>query len=797
MTLKVENMGLTSQEAAARLRRFGYNEITSDGRVRFAAQLIKVLSDPMGVMLLGLSLLYWFLGDKADSVILLIAYVPVTAIDVVLELRSNKALEALKESLTPVTKVIRNGTVRDIKVREIVPGDVLVFEEGQILAADGKVIESKYLQMNEASLTGESVPVAKEDGDDFFGGTAVTMGRGLGLVERTGSQTKYGSIFNLVKEAPETKSPLAKAIDQIVRVVVGVAAFFAVVVFILQWASSHQLIPSLILALTFGMAAVPEEFPLVFVLYLSIGAWRLARKGVLVKSLPSVEALGAVDVICTDKTGTLTEGVFQLERLERHSLDVPLPVAWRTALMACEVHPTDSMETAIFSAGQDHMSSLEGWDLIYDYPFEANGRHMSHVWKERTSGQFQVAMKGAVEGVLEHCKTDTDEQKRILNAMDAFGSQGKRVLGLAWRAGECHGERSHDESGLNFLGFLVFSDPVRPSVKGAIEACQSTGIRVKILSGDHLLTAHAVADQIGLAHNHEKQFTGEMLARMSADQRAQAFIEGALFARISPEQKYEMVQVLKESGHVVAMTGDGINDAPAIRLSDIGISMGPSATDVARSAAKIVLMQNDFSGIVFAVSEGRRIFANLQRSFSYLISLHIPILLLTLIPPLVNWPSILLPVHIILLELIVHPISAFTFENIPNRSLPKRTQKSILNRVQLTRATLAGLFLSFASLAAFFYGLPLSQGRARALALSVLLMGNAYLAVTESYPAITRRLLVTVGSISALTFFLSTTSTVSGYLHTESLELIYLLIPFLLASVVALPRLFFTDIKRE
>ncbi|NBT60113.1 cation-transporting P-type ATPase, partial [bacterium] len=317
----------------------------------------------------------------------------------------------------------------------------------------------------------------------------------------------------------------------------------------------------------------------------------MSRHGVLTKSLPSVEALGSVDVICTDKTGTLTLGQFQLEALVALS-ELPTEFLWKCALMSCEVRIVDSMEAAISEKGQTYQHLLTGWNLEFDYPFESHGKHMSHVWKNLDGTQV-IAMKGAVEGVLEHCERSYQESAQITDQVRALTSQGKRLLGLAYRQGACTGNRQQDEIGLTFLGLLVFNDPTRESAKTAILECQKAGIEVKMLTGDHPDTAHAVADEIGMHHDHQLLFTGDELRKMEKQERWKAFQQGAIFSRVLPEQKHEMVQALKSLGKVVAMTGDGINDAPALKLADIGISMGVNATDVARSTAGMILLKND------------------------------------------------------------------------------------------------------------------------------------------------------------------------------------------------------------
>ncbi len=789
MAEKVAHWGLTAEQAKAKLAEFGPNEVIPRQLNRFFSEIKKILLDPMGLMLLLLGGLYWILGDRTDSVVLFCAFIPVTAVDVLLEVRSGRILSALRTTLAPTSKVYRDNIIIELPIREIVPDDVLVFEEGQTLPADGVLAEAENLSINEAALTGESIPVEKNKEDSFFGGTIVLSGRGLGLVQKTGRQSKYGMIALMLSEIKSLQSPLQRKVAHFVKIAIAVAAAIAVVLFITEWRHTEKLIPSLIVALTLGMAAVPEEFPLVLTLYLSLGAWRLSKKGLLVKSLPCVETLGGVDVICTDKTGTLTEGLFQLEEIKKINSAYSEGELWKFALLACEIHIVDSIEIAILKKGVEFKNLIQDWELLHDYPFELQGKHMSHVWKNISSGETLIAMKGAMEGVLEHCAIDKDSAAQIESINVALASSGKRVLGLAGRAGACTGDRLIDEKNLNFLGFFVFTDPIRSTVKNAIFQCQQDGIDIKILTGDHLLTAHTVADEIGLSHSHHRLFTGQMLSQMSETEKEKAYTEGAIFARVLPEQKHEMVQALQKAGKIVAMTGDGVNDAPALKLADIGISMGKSATDVARATAKIVLLKNDFSGIVEAVFEGRKIFSNLQRSFSYLISFHIPIVLLAMIPSFLGWPSLLLPVHIILLELIVHPISAFTFENIEGKHLPKNPKGALLTRGQLLDAIIPGLLLSLVTLWLFGENLKLSPETARTLAFESVLFGNIFFVLAEVAPKFNRRFFITIILLITSSIILVMNPIAAQFLHFSSLSLKQLLVPGALGALASIFRL--------
>lgn len=790
-----KTLGLTSQEVEVLLKKYGYNELVSGDYLTRFQQIIKILSDPMGLMLLGMSALYFFTGDRTDAVIVLIAYIPVTVVDVFLDLKSENALKALKSNLHMTAKVFRDGVLTEIATRLLVPGDVIAFEEGQSLPADGKIIEAQDLAVNESSLTGESLPIDKQTDENFFAGTIVLTGRGLGLIEQTGKETKFGKISYLLEKTQSEETPLQKKVNTLVTRVILLAVVLVVLLFIIEYFRGIGLMNSLIRSLTFGMAAIPEEFPLVFTLYLSLGALRLSKHGVLVKTLPSVEALGNVDVICTDKTGTLTEGKFSLVEV------VPFGSICEEerdliTILACEPTPVDSMEKAITEKISSHEKLKENWKLIFDYPFEAQGKHMTHVWSDK-NGIAILAMKGAVEGVLEHSMVSSSLKDEILDKVNTLASQGKRILGLATKKGNFNGDRSSDEKDLEFVGLLVFSDPIRSSAKKAINECQHAGIEVKMLTGDHYLTAHAIADELEIVHTDQSIFSGKELSTMTEEKRFQAYLKGSIFARVSPEQKYEMVKVLKANGKVVAMTGDGVNDSPALKLADIGVSMGENATDVARSTAKMILLKNNFDGIVQAIFEGRNIFANLRRSFSYQISFNIPVVLLAFLPPLLGWDQLFFPVHIILMELIVHPISAFAFENIKTQTITSK--KNLIPIPIAITAILSGVLLSLFCLFPFRNAV-LNEGynHTRGMVIAMILYGNIGFTLVEAWPNIkSKRVIMIVVTLIILPVILCNVDFIGKYFYFEKLSPIEFFLALIAGVMASVPAFLIRDYRNS
>ena len=729
-------VGLTHLEVKNQIRKFGYNEFEDKKLSVLFTNIIKIFLDPMGSMLLILSIIYWLLGERKDSVILILAYIHIVGVDVLLELRSQKALNSLKRTLKSTCHVLRDSLIVSIPTRHLVPGDLLIFEEGQTLPADGIILEAANLTIDESSLTGESIPVEKNIGEIALSGTSILTGTGIVEIQKTGLSSQMGSIAKVLNEFNSVPSPLLRSVNRIVKYAFLVALGIAVLVFISGMLKSRGFAPSLISSLTLAMAAIPEEFPLVFTLYLSLAAYRLSKKGVLVKSLPAVEGLGRVDIICTDKTGTITEGKFRLEKILKQNGESSLTEDEITALLlSCELKAVDAMESSIYewvttSEGVTFIETLhKDWTLKFDNQFDTKQKYMSHVWQKLVNDTQMIAMKGAIEGVLNHCELSLVEKNSILALANQEAESGRRLLGLAMKFGKFTGQRLSDEKSLKFIGILSFTDPIRPSVAEAIKLCGEQGIKIKMLTGDHLLTAHSIADKINLPHEHDELFTGPELEAMSPEKRAFAFQKGSIFARLKPEQKLQLVGALKANGSIVAMTGDGINDAPALKLADIGISMGERATDVARSTAQLILLKNDFGGIVASILEGRKVLRSLSQSFGYLIAFHIPIIGLALYQAFFLESSILLPIHIVLMELIVHPVSAYVF-NEPGAGSEKR-QKEFITKNAIIWSSIRGSLLMILSILLFYFS-PGSIELRRSFAVLILVTGNIGLLLSET-----------------------------------------------------------------
>jgi Ca2+-transporting ATPase len=744
--------GLTPNEVRARLERYGPNRLVARDRAAWLKELASLVLDPMAIMLLVAGGVYYALGETRDAVVMIVALVPVIGVDVFLEARSRSALKKLAHSVAPRARVIRDGHETTVDTADLVPGDLLALGEGEFIHADGIVRTAANLAIDESSLTGESEPQLKRpvpsgEGKDapsdalFYAGSTVLAGQGLGEIVATGRGTRFGEIARLVAEADTTQTPLQQRVGRLVKrlaVVAGAVAVAVVALGLLRKLSWGQ---ALLGGISLAMSAAPEEFPLVFTLFLSVGAWRLTKHGVLVRRLASVETLGSTTVICTDKTGTLTKGLFVLDRVvtfgasERDVLEA--------AVLASEAPPTDPMEKAIRdyagAHGVDAGALLGRWKLVRDHDFDPIGKHMSHVWAPvEDPDTVHVVAKGALEGILEHSSTSSAERVRITADHESLAANGIRVLAVAARPAmrPSGSTRTDDERDLTILGLLGFKDPMRPEVPGAVRECQAAGVRIKVVTGDHALTAHAIAESAGIMHRDDAIVTGDQLAAASAEGRRRLILDANILSRITPPQKHMIVEELRAEGEIVAMTGDGINDAPALRRAHIGVSMGQRGTDVARAAADLVLLDDNFASIVAAIREGRKIFLDIQRAFLYLLAFHVPIVGLALLPPVLGMPLLLLPLHLVWLELIVHPVSALLFQgDAPPADLmtrpPRDPRAPMLRRGSVIRSSLSGALLTLAVLRVYGARVGAGPNVARGLALATLIIGYQMLALVE------------------------------------------------------------------
>jgi Ca2+-transporting ATPase len=714
----------------------------------------------MVIILLAAGSLFIGLGETVDGSTMLLATIPLIAVDLALEMRAERTLDRLREMAAPRAVVRRDGQELVIPSAEIVPGDVLLLKEGEVVPADGVVESESGLQLDESALTGESLPVTKksagwpplgrvlEDRDArVFAGTTVLAGRATAIVTATGARTEFGRIGALVAGAKPQPTPFERSVQGLVRTLSVGAVLVSLAVGGIVLLRGSGWIDALLAGVSLAIAAIPEEFPIMFAIYLTIGAWRMARRNALIRRLAGVETLGSTTVICTDKTGTLTQGRLavkalhadnQLQILDRPTVTPAAERLLQDALLASEPNPFDPLDQAIASLAQDAgiaPAQFYGrWTMAQDYPFDPIRKYVTHVWRSQ-EGELRLCSKGSIEGILELSLPSQDVRETTVKANQELAGMGMRVIAVAEKGlRQLASERWVNESGMRLVGLIGFADPPREGVKEAVAECQSAGVRVIMITGDHPLTAHAIAEEVGLRHDDQQIITGPEIEQMDDDRLQRALGRAAIFARMQPTQKYRIVQGLKAIRQVVAMTGDGINDAPALRVADIGVAMGRRGTQVAREAATMVLLDDNFGTIVEAIKEGRRVFDSLQRAFLYLIIFHFPVIMGALLVPMIGAPLLLLPTTMVWLEIIVHPTAALVFAADPPDSdlmeRPPRDPKEPFFPLQLTQWVLVEGTTMVLGVLAIYLGL-LATGtpgdQARGVAIAALIIGQTLL----------------------------------------------------------------------
>ena len=677
-----ELRGLSHAEAARRLAADGPNSLPGTEPKSFLRIVREVVTEPMFLMLLVAGGLYLALGDMAEAIFLLSAVIIVIGITLVQERKTQRALESLRDLSSPRALVLREGEEVRIAGRDVVLGDLLVLHEGDRIAADA-ILREGQLDANESLLTGEAVPVSKLPGGEravLFASTLVTRGIGIAEVTATAGATAVGRIGEALARTVEPRSGLQDASRRLIRNLTLAGLSLATLYFLLNWWwDGHALIDSLLASIALIMAILPEEIPVILTVFLALGAWRIAQRKVLTRRVPAVEALGAISVLAVDKTGTLTRNRMQVAELQlsdgqfRDEGASELPEDFHAlvefAMLATPADPFDPMEKAIQAFGQRWLEGTEHvhaeWSAEFEYGLSPQILAMTRVFPAGAPDRHLLATKGAPEAVIDLCHLPEDAARVILAQVEAMAERGLRVLGVArgrW-TGLVRPRSQHDFS-FEFLGLLGFVDPPRADVPAAIAECRSAGIRILMLTGDHPATARAIAQQVGLSERPEVLTGGEIDALDDAA-LGERLRHVDLCARMQPEQKLRLVQLLRRNGEVVAMTGDGVNDAPALKAADVGIAMGERGTDVAREAAALVLLDDSFASIVAAIRQGRRIYDNISKATRFVFAVHVPIIALTLIPPLLHWPVLLMPVHIVLLELLIDPACSILFEAEP------------------------------------------------------------------------------------------------------------------------------------
>ncbi len=753
--------GLSEAEASKRLKEDGYNELPSARRRSVFSIAFGVVREPMFLLLIACGIIYLFLGDVEEALILLAFVFVIIGITFYQERKTERTLEALRDLTSPRALVVRDGQQKRIVGREVVRGDILILNEGDRIPADAIVISATDLSVDESLLTGESVPVrksgddpagsmARPGGDDLpyiFSGTLVVRGQGIAEVKSTGLNTEMGKIGKSLQKVEAGDTLLQKETRRLVRNIAVVGMGISLIIFVVYWITRADWQRGLLAGLTLGMAILPEEFPVVLTIFLALGAWRISQSQVLTRRSPAIETMGATTVLCVDKTGTLTlnrmsvakmmagEQFYDLNRKKTEKIPEKFHELIEYCILASEINPSDPMEKAFKELGNGYLGQTEhlheDWELVGDYNLTKKLLALSHVWKSPIGTDYIIASKGAPEAVADLCHFSPAQMESLAKNISSMANEGLRVLGVA-KAQFKQAPLPEEQHAFtfDFIGLVGLADPIRPSVPAAIKECYEAGIRVAMITGDYPITAQAIAGQVGLTPRDEV-ITGSEIDKMD-DIALQKRIKSVnIFARVMPEHKLRIVNALKAIGEIVAMTGDGVNDAPALKSANIGIAMGGRGTDVAREAASIVLLDDDFSSIVKANRLGRRIFDNLRKAMSYIFAVHVPIVGLSLLPVLLNWPLVLFPVHIVFLELIIDPACTLVFEaereevGVMNRP-PRNSKEGIFGKRILGLSLLQGVVVLIVTFGvyAFCHYRGIAENEARALTYTTLILGN-------------------------------------------------------------------------
>lgn len=753
--------GITTAEARVLQDKYGKNELTPQKRESFIKKAFHVICEPMFLLLIVAAIIYFILGEPRDGAIMLIFVLGIISIDIIQEWKTDKTLNALKDLSAPHIKVIRSGEEQIVASSDLVPGDLMLIYEGIKIPADGIIVKCNDLCVDESSLTGEAEGVWKintgdaPNSDDYwrkdycYAGTLVTQGTAHVLVDKIGASTEYGKIGVNIATAPDEKTPLQKQTGSLVKLCAGIAAVLFALVGVFTYinipdhAFGDRLIESILSGITLAMAMIPEEFPVILTVFLSMGAWRLAKKNSLVRKLPSVETLGAVSVLCVDKTGTITMNQMTVQDTWAKTGDEKSLITIMG--MACETDAYDPMEKAMLAYCEKNnitRDELFGGELITEYPFTNELKMMGHVW--RKNGKVIIAAKGSPERILTICALSDMEKAECEKKINELSSRGLRVIAVAAMNPQTDNDipEKITDCSLTFLGLVGLADPPRESVKTDIAVCNKAGIRVVMITGDNGGTAASIAKQIGMK-NYDHIITGDMLNNMTDEELREKVKEVSIFSRVVPEHKMRIVKAFRDNGEIVAMTGDGVNDAPALKYADIGIAMGKRGSEVSREAADLILMDDNFTTIVETVKDGKRIYDNIRKAVGYVFSIHIPIAFASLLAPVLGIAPValfLLPLHVVLLELIIDPTCSIVLERQPaERDImerkPRDPKEKLLTPRILIKSVIQGLVIFAASFGTYLTVLAGNEANApvaRTMGLAIIMLSNLLLVQVNS-----------------------------------------------------------------
>ncbi|MET0759502.1 MAG: cation-translocating P-type ATPase [Flavobacterium sp.] len=722
-------IGLTNTEVLASREKFGTNEQIHKPKYKWWLALLDILKEPMLLLLIAVAIIYFILGQYGEAYFMLAALVVVSGISFYQDNRSRKALEALEKLNEPLSSVLRNGDVQRIPTKDIVVNDLVIAKEGNTINADGKIVHSNDFSVNESSLTGEAYSVFKSEKTEeksVFSGTLVASGLAVYRVTEIGLNSKIGKLGSSLLNIKEEPTPLQVQIEKFVKVM----AIIGVSIFLLVWGvyfwKTQDLLQSLLKGLTLAMSILPEEIPVAFTTFMALGSWRLMKEGIIVKKIRTVETLGSATVICTDKTGTITENKMSLQSVYAFSIDQLYEDGnWNTdeakkvieiAMWASEPVPFDPMEKTLHHEYEKITSSdiRCQFSMVHEYPLDGIPPMMTHVFQNH-EGKRIVAAKGGPEAIVKVSNLNTEEQNKINKTIETLAAKGYRILGVGYSDFEGKDfPKTQQEIPFHFVGLVVFYDPPKANIQHVIEQFYEAGIEVKVITGDNSLTTKAIAEKAGIK-NASSAIDGKEIMQLNEAEMLKAIQNTTLLTRMFPEAKLAVMNALKKDHQVVAMVGDGVNDGPALKASHIGIAMGKKGTEIAKTAADLILVNDDLSKMVEAVAAGRRIYTNIKKAIQYIVSIHIPIILTVSLPLFFGWiyPDIFTPVHVIFLELIMGPMCSIVYENEPaekNSMIqpPRQLGSTFLSLKEMGISIIQGIVIAMGIL--FVYQLTVQNG---------------------------------------------------------------------------------------
>lgn len=743
--------GLSEQEAKLRQKKFGYNELPSREKRNLIKIIIGLVKEPMIFLLIITVVIYFFLGDRQEAFLLLFSVFVIIGIELYQEAKTENSLEALRNLSSPICDVIRGGKKITIPGREVVVGDIIILSEGSRVPVDAKLVTSSNLMVDESLLTGESVAVEKHirEVKDFrdnsvFSGTLIVKGHAIAEATNIGANTEIGGIGVSLKSISTEKTLLQKEVNKVIKIVATLAITASLILVLIYWIERGDLLKGLLAGLTLAIAILPEEFPIVLTIFLTMGAWRLAKNNVLTRRAHAIETLGSASVLCVDKTGTLTENKMAIMNLvdatgNVYSEPKKNDEIIKYGVLASQKHPFDPMEEAFIESGSRAYNGIENvydsQEIIKEYPLQDDSLSVVHAWGLNDKVK-ELALKGAPETVFDLCHLSEKQINEMNDKVKELASAGLRIIAVARGKWGKPTDNRHDFD-FEFLGLVGLADPIRKEAIPAVKLCQQAGVRVVMITGDYPETALNIAKKVGL--DYGKSITGAEFEKLSESNRQELVKTVSVFSRVSPAHKLIIVNSFKKNGEITAMTGDGVNDAPALKSAHIGIAMGKRGTDVAREAAMIVLLDDNFASIVKGIRLGRRIYANLQKAMSYIFSIHIPIAVLSLLPVLFGWPLALMPIHIVFLELIIDPTCTLIFENEKEEANsmqrpPRKLSQPIFNKKMVIGSILQGLLMTMVIVASYKILLDMNwaQDKARGMTFLILLVSNIFLVLAIS-----------------------------------------------------------------